>query len=306
MKSTRSLALMLLVGAILGLSLTGHALGQEQPTDQLRTPAEDSPEYKAILDAVREEYKEGADQPAKFQVNYLKVHNGWAWIDVTPLNAGGQPVGDPAPLLFYNDQGKWTAKDLNDVPMEGEGHMGPHDPSPKYIEALQKKYPGVPTDIIPASSHAGDSIQTIRERYAAINKSAAKYKSVKKKLSGFSAEGGELIAYFDGPKIMKIVANHLGESGKAVEEYYYWDDRLIFVYRKDSIYDKPMSGKVAHTAENRFYFDNDRLIRWIGENAKQVASSNSEYQEKEKDYLKLSRELADGARSQKPTIESAQ
>lgn len=30
-----------------------------------------------------------------------------------------------------------------------EGSEGPHDPSPKYIRALQKKYPGMPTDIIP-------------------------------------------------------------------------------------------------------------------------------------------------------------
>ncbi len=306
MKSIRSLALMLLVGAILTLGLTKHVLGQAQPNDQLRTPTEGSPEYKAILDAVREEYKEGADQPAKFHVNYLKVHNGWAWIDVTPLNENGKPVADPAPLLFFNDNGKWTAKDLNDVPTDAEGHEGPHDPSPKYIKALQKKYPGVPADIIPTSSHAEGSIQTIRERYATINRSAAKYKSVKKKLSGFSAEGGELVAYFDGPKIMKIVASHFGEGGKAVEEYYYWDDSLIFVYRKDSIYDKPMSGKAARTAENRFYFDKGRLIRWIDENAKQVAVSNSEYLENEKNYLQLSREFADGARSKNSVIESAQ
>lgn len=306
MKNIRSLPLMLLGGAVLIFSFTQSALGLSQTTDELRTPAEGSAEHKAILDAVREEYKEGADQPAKFQVNYLKVHNGWAWINVTPLNESGKPVADPAPLLFYNENGKWTAKDLNDVPTEGEAHGGPHDPSAKYIKALQKKYTGVPADIIPASSHMKDPIQTIREQYATINKSVKKYKSVKKKLSGLSAEGGELVAYFDGPKIMKIVATHYGESGKAVEEYYYWDDRLIFVFRKDSIYDKPMSGKVARTEENRFYFGNDRLIRWVDENAKQVASDNSEYLEKEKDYLKSSKEFTDGARSKKPTIEGTQ
>jgi hypothetical protein len=306
MKNLRPVRLMLLLGSVLLLMFTSSALGLSQTNDQLRTPAADSPEYRAILDAVREEYKEGADQPAKFRVNYLKVHQGWAWIDVTPLNKDGEPVADPAPLLFFNDNGRWTARDLSDVPTQGEGHTGPHNPDAKFAEALQKKYPGVPADIIPISSQAGDSIQTIRDRYATINKGTATHKSVKKKLSGFSAGGGDLTAYFDGPKIMKIVASHLGESGKAVEEYYYWDDRLIFIYRKDSIYDSPSSGKVARTQENRFYFDNDRLIRWIDGNAKQVESSNSEYQEKEKDYLKLSREFANGARSQNSIIESAQ
>lgn len=149
MRTIRYLQLILLGSAVLFFSFTQNALGQTPTTDQLRTPAKGSPERKAILDAVREEYKEGEDHPTEFQVNYLKVHQGWAWIDVTPLNESGKPVADPAPLLFYNDNGKWVAKDLNDVPMEGDDHDGPHDPSPKYIKALQKKYPGVPSDIIP-------------------------------------------------------------------------------------------------------------------------------------------------------------
>ena len=149
MRTMRPLSLALLGTVVLIFGFTHSALGQSPASDQLHTPAKGSPERTAILDAVREEYKEGADHPAQFKVNYLKVHKGWAWIDVTPLDANGKQVADPAPLLFYNDQGKWTAKDLNDVGMEGDEHEGPHDPSPKYIRALQKKYPGVPTDIIP-------------------------------------------------------------------------------------------------------------------------------------------------------------
>jgi hypothetical protein len=305
MKKILSLPLVLLGSALLIFSFTQPASVLAQANGQLQTPAEGSAERKAILDAVAEEYKGGDDHPASFKVNYLKLHNGWAWIDVTPLDASGQPVADPAPLLFYNDKGKWVGKDLEAVMTEGEEHDGPHDPSPKYIKALQKKYPGVPTDIIPRSSQMDDPIQSIKEHYATINKGAAKYKTVKKDLSGFSAGGGTLVAYMDGPKIMKIVADHFGESGRAVEEYYYWDDHLIFVFRKDSVYDKPGSTKVVRTAENRFYFDNDALVRWIDENAKQVASGSSEYLEKGKTYLQLSREFTDGARSTKPTIESA-
>jgi uncharacterized protein YxeA len=122
---------------------------QTQANDELHTPAKGSAERQAILDAVRDEYKEGDDHPTQFKVNYLKTHKGWAWIDVTPLGADGKPVADPAPLLFHNDQGKWVTKDLNDVGMEGDEHDGPHDPSPKYIKALHKKYPEMPLDIIP-------------------------------------------------------------------------------------------------------------------------------------------------------------
>jgi hypothetical protein len=217
MKDIRYVQLKLLGSAMLIFSFTQPVSGQSLMADQLRTPAEGSPERKAILDAVRQEYK-------------ARI----------------------------------------------------------------------------SSSSQGDPIQTIREQYATINKSAARYKSVKKDLSGFSAEGGTLVAYFDGPKLMKIVASHYGESGKAVEEYYYWDDQLIFVYRKDSNYDKPGSQKVVRTAENRFYFSNDRLVRWLDKNAKQIEPGDSEYLEKEKDYLRLSKEFTDGARSKKSIIESVQ
>lgn len=153
-------------------------------------------------------------------------------------------------------------------------------------------------------SAVSDPVQTIRQQYAAINKGLARYKKVKKKLSGFSVEGGELVAYLDGPAVVKIVANNYGEGGKSTEEYYYSKGKLIFVYRKDSKYDRPMSGKVVRTEENRFYFDNDRLIRWINEAGKQVPSGNAGYQQKQDEYLQTSNKFLEGARSTNPTIEA--
>jgi len=38
--------------------------------------------------------------------------------------------------------------------------------------------------------------------------------------SGFSAEGGELIAYFDSKAIVKMLATYYGETGRTVEEFY--------------------------------------------------------------------------------------
>lgn len=151
---------------------------------------------------------------------------------------------------------------------------------------------------------ATDPVQTIRQQYAAINKGLAKYKKVKKKLSGFSVEGGELVAYLDGPAVVKIVANHYGEGGKATEEYYYSKGKLIFVYRKDYHYDKPLSGKVVRTEENRFYFENDRLIRWINESGKQVAPGTAEYRQKQDEYLQTSNKFLNGVRSKDLTIEA--
>lgn len=161
----------------------------------------------------------------------------------------------------------------------------------------------------PPQSGAGDAetaaaIQSIRAQYAAINKRVTRYRKVRKKLSGFSLEGGELVAYLDGPAVVKIVANHYGEGGRTLEEYYYASGKLIFVYAKESRYDRPLSGKVVRATEARFYFQNDRLIRWLDEDGKPVASGSTEYQEKQDEYVQTARKFADAARSKNSTIEA--
>jgi hypothetical protein len=156
-----------------------------------------------------------------------------------------------------------------------------------------------------AATHAQslDPIQSIRQQYAAINKRAPRYKKVKKELSGFSTEGGQLVAYFNGPAIVKTSATYYGEGGKTDEEYYYQNGKLIFVYRRASIYDKPLSGRVVKTKDNRFYFQNDRLIKWINENGKEV-SPGPEYQKQQDEYLATSNKFLNAARSKDPTIEA--
>lgn len=142
----------------------------------------------------------------------------------------------------------------------------------------------------------GDTIGTIRSRYAAINKNIRRYKKVNRELSGYSAEGGTMEAYFDGVNIKKLVAHFYGEMGRTDEEYYFWNDQLIFVFRRESHYDRPLSGKVISIKENRFYFDNLHMIRWIDETGKQVPTSNSDYIGKQNDYLENSREFVGLAR----------
>jgi hypothetical protein len=149
-----------------------------------------------------------------------------------------------------------------------------------------------------------DSISTIRRRYAIINRSLAKYRTVKKELSGFSAEGGELAAYFDGRVVMKIATVNQGETGRSFEDFYYWDEKLIFIFRKQDTYDKPHSGKVVRTTEHRFYFSDDKLIRWIDGNGKQIAPGVAEYQKKQNEYLRVSQRFVEGSRSQETTIEA--
>ena len=148
-----------------------------------------------------------------------------------------------------------------------------------------------------------DPIPAIRQQYAAINRNAARYKKVKKELLGFSAEGGELVAYLSGPSIVKISATFYGEMGRATDEFYYSNDKLIFIFRRHSHYRAPLTGKVVRITENRYYFKDDKLIRWIGEDGKQVSTTAPEFAQGEARLLASSKQFIDGARSKEPTIE---
>ena len=157
----------------------------------------------------------------------------------------------------------------------------------------------------PAEGAGGaDAISAIRRRYSAINRAPAKYRVVKKELSGFSTEGGELVAYLDGESVVKITATHFGETGRSFEEFYYWDGRLFFILHRRETYDEPMSGRVSKTAEERFYFNDGRLIRWLDSRGRAVAPGRGEYREAQARYLDVARRFVEGARSQKSTVEA--
>jgi hypothetical protein len=118
-------------------------------------------------------------------------------------------------------------------------------------------------------------IKTIRARYVQIEKGLKDCRQVKRELPGESAEGGELVAYFKDRSVEKLSAAFFGETGKALEEYYFWNSELIFVLRVESHYTKPMSGVVKNKTEERFYFADSKLIRWLSPDNKDVTSDSS-------------------------------
>jgi hypothetical protein len=108
------------------------------------------------------------------------------------------------------------------------------------------------------------AIMRIRAHYAEIERQRPTYACRKLDLEGFSAEGGELEACFAGPALRKLTARYYGESGRATEEFYFWDDSLEFLFARSERYDEPLSGRVVQVEENRYYWEGERLIRWLG------------------------------------------
>jgi hypothetical protein len=151
------------------------------------------------------------------------------------------------------------------------------------------------------ASYAADSVDqtmmAIRSRYAKINRDLKRYKRVERALTGYSTEGGSLVCYSLGSAPRKMVAQYLGETGKASEEYYFWNNRLFFLLRTESQYDKPF-GHVVTTKQSRFYFDGGRLIRWVDARNKDVPLTRPDAQQRASRILEDARKLLTVARSQ--------
>lgn len=134
-------------------------------------------------------------------------------------------------------------------------------------------------------------IEVIRQRYAEVERGLRQSRQVKRDLPGESAEGGELTGYFKKSSLRKLAAQFYGESGKAREEYYFWDGQLFFVLRTESHYTKPLSGVVKRKTEERFYFADTRLIRWLGADRKPRAM-DAEAEKRGRELLAAARKFS--------------
>jgi len=105
------------------------------------TPPDGSAERNAILQAVQHALARQARKHLVLDVPYLKVHNGWAWIQVNPKSANGSQHYESQSGLLQQTANKWTL--LEWMPAEeGTDYT-------KYFQKLKAKYPSAPPDIFP-------------------------------------------------------------------------------------------------------------------------------------------------------------
>lgn len=117
------------------------------------------------------------------------------------------------------------------------------------------------TPLHPAES----AVRQIRPRFATTERELPRYRCRTLPLEGFSAEGGELQACYAGTELRKLTARHLGEWGRAEEQFFIWGQQIDFVYRVREQYDAPLSGRIASRSEERYYFVSGQLVRWLGD-----------------------------------------
>jgi len=142
------LKIRLAILVLLALLPCHFVYGQTKTSDLVaHTPSKGSPERQAILDALR-----GDSRDVLYQVHYMKVQNGWCWIDTTPQDKQGHATAEGGPNLLHFECGTWKVMDLSKVAADPKDPLGDMDASPGYIKNLLRVFPGAPRDIFPKPS----------------------------------------------------------------------------------------------------------------------------------------------------------
>jgi len=130
------------------------------------------------------------------------------------------------------------------------------------------------------AQNENDPIKEIKDEFSLINKKLKDYKLVEKEANEESTEGGSMKGYYENEQLRLLHCEFFGEMGKITEDYYYKDNQLFFVYTIKTDYSAPIyveeSTEIA-TEENRYYIDNEKLIRWLGKDKKEVKNGSEAF-----------------------------
>jgi hypothetical protein len=90
--------------------------------------------------------------------------------------------------------------------------------------------------------------------------------------------------------LVKAVVTFDGDREDLTSEYYFHNQQLFFVFKKKIEYHKPkwdkeFDPKKKTVLENRFYFENDKLIRWVDSSKKMRKTTDAEFKTKEQQIL---------------------
>jgi hypothetical protein len=109
------------------------------------TPPKGSLERASIMNALRAEVKKYHNIDVIFKVQYLRVKDGWAWANIMPMSKDGKNNYEDVIAILHKKKGVWGVAELVCTEVETEGCID----DPKYFQKLNKKFPDIPTEIIP-------------------------------------------------------------------------------------------------------------------------------------------------------------
>jgi hypothetical protein len=133
-----------------------------------------------------------------------------------------------------------------------------------------------------------EKIKSIREKFQKINQDTSyRTKTLENEefLDHMTDGGGDLTGYLKDKKIFKIFERVGVSYCVRTFEYYFWDEKLIFIYEKELDFKMNDSTgfdyeKQTLAFEGRYYFDNGKLIETKTTGAKAIEYDKDENKEK--------------------------
>jgi hypothetical protein len=107
------------------------------------TPPVGSALRHAILAPLRSYLRENLQVEAVFVVRWLKVKDGWAWIETDPQSKDGKARYEPFHALLKREDATWAIVEI--PPMEEDSP--PIDGA--YFRKLMETNPGLPPEVFP-------------------------------------------------------------------------------------------------------------------------------------------------------------
>ena len=127
-----------------------------------------------------------------------------------------------------------------------------------------------------------EGITEIKKLYKETQDNKSTYKTLTEDDFENSSEGGELKAFKDLNEVRLIEANYYGHMGKTEAEFYYKNGQLYFIFLKRFSYNLPTTEAgydkdKTIVEESRYYFWNNKMIRWIKPDSEYVDTESSEF-----------------------------
>lgn len=111
--------------------------------EQAYTPPFGSSERKSILNTMRADILDKFDLQVVFVVRWLKVKDGWAWVETDPQSPDGKDRYEPFLALLEKKEGTWA---IAEIPSLEEGALPVDD---VYFRELIERFPGLPCEVFP-------------------------------------------------------------------------------------------------------------------------------------------------------------
>ena len=146
-------------------------------------------------------------------------------------------------------------------------------------------------------------LDQIRNCYKDVNAHLAEYKMVElanaqisqdSTSDKYSIEGSEtyrpatarITKFYDGEDLAKLVVTFEGDREQLVSHYYFRQGKLFFVDKLKTIYHRPkwhheFDATNTSIDKNRFYFNDDTLLKWVDAELLSIGKTNPHFSEQE-------------------------